>query len=62
MTVPTEEHVALYQRGIERAVKADLYAGLLVAAHCMGLYDRAKATMPGYSAKYVKTQEQAPRE
>ena len=58
MTVPTEEHVALYQRGIERAVKADLYAGLLVAAHCVGLYDRAKATMPGYSAKYVKAQEQ----
>jgi hypothetical protein len=58
MTVPTEEHVALYQRGIERAVKADLYAGLLVASHCMGLYDRAKATMPGYSAKYVKSQEQ----
>jgi len=58
MTVPTEEHVALYQRGIERAVKADLYAGLLVAAHCTGLYDRAKATMPGYSAKYVKAQEQ----
>jgi len=58
MSVPTEEHVALYQRGIERAVKADLYAGLLVAAHCAGLYDRAKATMPGYSAKYVKAQEQ----
>ncbi len=58
MTVPTEEHVTLYQRGIERAVKADLYAGLLVAAHCTGLYDRAKATMPGYSAKYVKSQEQ----
>jgi len=35
-----------------------LYAGLLVASHCMGLYDRAKATMPGYSAKYVKSQEQ----
>jgi len=58
MSVPTEEHVALYQRGIERAVKADLYAGLLVAAHCAGLYDRSKATMPGYSAKYVKAQEQ----
>jgi hypothetical protein len=58
MTVPTEEHIALYQRGIERAVKADLYAGLLVAMHCMGLYDRALATIPGYSAKYVKSQEQ----
>lgn len=58
MSVPTEEHVALYQRGIERIVKADLYAGLLVAGHCMGLYDRAHATMPGYSAKYVKSEEQ----
>lgn len=58
MTIPTEEHIALYQRGIERAVKADLYAGLMVAMHCMGLYDRALATIPGYSAKYVKSQEQ----
>jgi hypothetical protein len=58
MTVPTEEHIALYQRGIERTVKADLYAGLLVAGHCMNLYDRARATMPGYSAKYVKAEEQ----
>ncbi len=58
MSVPTDEHVLLYQRGIDRVVKSDLYAGLLVASHCMGLYDRAKATMPGYSAKYVKAQEQ----
>jgi hypothetical protein len=58
MSVPTDEHVALYQRGIDRVVKTDLYAGLLVASHCMALYDRAKATMPGYSAKYVKAQEQ----
>jgi hypothetical protein len=58
MTVPMEEHISLYQRGIERIVKADLYGGLLVAGHCMGLYDRAHATMPGYSAKYVKSNEQ----
>jgi hypothetical protein len=58
MSVPTGEHVALYQRGIDRVVKTNLYAGLLVATHCMGLYDRAMATMPGYSAKYVKAQEQ----
>ncbi len=58
MSVPTDEHVLLYQRGIDRVVKSDLYAGLLVASHCMGLYDRAKATMPGYSAKYVRSQEQ----
>ena len=59
MSVPTPEHVQLYQRGIDRLVKTDLYAGLLVAGHCAGLYDRAKATMPGYSAKYVKAQEQS---
>jgi hypothetical protein len=58
MTVPTEEHISLYQRGIDRILKVDLYAGLLVASHCMGLYDRSRATIPGYSAKYVKSQEQ----
>lgn len=58
MTVPTEEHISLYQRGIDRVVKADLYAGLLVISHCMSLYDRSHATIPGYSAKYVKAPEQ----
>jgi hypothetical protein len=58
MTVPTEEHIALYQRGIDRVLKADLYAGLMVVSHCMGLYDRARATIPGYSSKYVRTHEQ----
>ncbi len=58
MTVPTEEHISLYQRGIDRILKVDHYAGLLVVSHCMGLYDRARATIPGYSAKYVKSQEQ----
>jgi hypothetical protein len=58
MTVPTAEHIALYQRGIDRALKADMFAGLLVVSHCLGLYDRARATMPGYSAKYVKAEEQ----
>jgi hypothetical protein len=57
MSIPTEEHIALYQRGIERVVKADRYAGLLVSMHCAGLYDRTRATMPGFSAKYVKSQE-----
>ena len=58
MSVPTEEHVSLYQRGIDRVVRSDLYAGLMVATHCMGLYDRSRATMPGYSAKYVRSHEQ----
>ena len=57
MSIPTEDHIALYQRGIERVVKADRYAGLLVSMHCANLYDRTRATMPGFSAKYVKAQE-----
>jgi hypothetical protein len=57
MSIPTEEHIALYQRGIERVVRVDRYAGLLVSMHCAGLYDRTRATMPGFSAKYVKSSE-----
>lgn len=57
MSIPTEEHISLYQRGIERVVRADRYAGLLVSMHCAGLYDRTRATMPGFSAKYVKSSE-----
>src|SRR5882757_435286 len=57
MSVPTQEHIDRYQRGIERVVKVDRYAGLLVSMHCAGLYDRTRATMPGFSAKYVKSQE-----
>ena len=57
MSLPTQEHIDLYQRGIERVVKVDRYAGLLVSMHCAGLYDRTRATMPGFSAKYVKAQE-----
>jgi hypothetical protein len=57
MSIPTEEHMALYQRGIERVVRKDHYAGLLVSMHCAGLYDRTRATIPGFSAKYVKASE-----
>jgi hypothetical protein len=59
MSIPTEEHIALYKRGIDRMIKADHYAGLLVSMHCAGLYDRARATLPGFSAKYVKAGESA---
>jgi hypothetical protein len=57
MSLPTEEHMALYQRGIERVVKADRYAGMLVSLHASQLYDRGRATIPGYSAKYIKSAE-----
>jgi Protein of unknown function (DUF3891) len=57
MSIPTATHIALYQKGIERLVKADHYAGLLASMHASCLYDRARATMPGFSAKYVKSEE-----
>jgi hypothetical protein len=56
-SIPTEDHITLYQRGIERLLKADHYAALLVSMHCAMLYDRSRATMPGYSAKYIKSTE-----
>jgi hypothetical protein len=57
MSIPTETHIALYRIGIDRLVRVDHYAGLLAVMHASELYDRARATMPGYSAKYVKTNE-----
>jgi hypothetical protein len=57
MSIPTEEHIALYQRGTQRVVQVDPYAGLLVILHVAGLYDRTRATLPGFSAKYVKASE-----
>ena len=57
VSIPTGEHMELYRRGIERVVKADRYAGLLVSMHCACLYDRSRATLPGFSAKYVKSNE-----
>ncbi|GAC1616277.1 MAG: hypothetical protein PVS2B2_10900 [Candidatus Acidiferrum sp.] len=60
MSIPTEEHIAIYQRGLERLVKADHYAGLLGCLHCEQLYDHTRATIPGYSAKYVKSSDMDP--
>ena len=57
LSIPTAEHMELYRRGIERVVKVDHYAGLLVSLHCGDLYDRSRATLPGFSAKYVKSSE-----
>jgi hypothetical protein len=57
MSIPTEDHIALYQRGLDRIIKVDRYAALLVSMHCVGLYDRTRATMPGFSAKYVRSSE-----
>ena len=57
MSIPTAQHIEIYKRGIDRVVQADQYAGLLTTMHVAGLYDRARATIPGFSAKYVRSSE-----
>lgn len=60
MSIPSEEHMALYERGLARIIGADAYAGLLTCTHIEQLYDHTRATIPGYSAKYVKSCEMKP--
>jgi len=50
MSIPTEEHIALYQRGNRARGESGSLRGLLVSMHCANLYDRTRATMPGFSA------------
>src|SRR3982074_19822 len=57
MSIPTDTHIELYQRGIERVVKADRYAGSSWPFKSLRSSAGARATIPGYSAKYVKSTE-----
>lgn len=38
LEIPMEEHMPLYQRGVDRVYAEDAYAGLLVSMHWTGLY------------------------
>ncbi|WP_028935760.1 DUF3891 family protein [Pseudonocardia spinosispora] len=38
LEIPLEEHLPLYQRGVDRIYQEDPYAGLLVSMHWTGLY------------------------
>lgn len=38
LEIPLEDHMPLYQRGVERVYAEDPYAGLLVSMHWTGLY------------------------
>src|SRR5256885_15348044 len=44
MSLPTQEHIDLYQRGNQRVVKVERYAGLLVSLHDARLDHRTRAT------------------
>ncbi|MFD2472673.1 DUF3891 family protein [Amycolatopsis silviterrae] len=38
LEIPLEDHLPLYQRGVDRIYQEDAYAGLLVSMHWTGLY------------------------
>ena len=49
--LPVDEHLAFYQRGIERVLQQDRYAALLVSMHCTGIYCQRYGTDPGLQLK-----------
>lgn len=46
LTLPPDQHVAIYERGIRNAILCHPYAGLLVSLHGTGLHRRRHGHMP----------------
>ena len=57
--LPVEEHLTFYREGIEAAVAKDLYAGLLVNMHCVGLYNGRYGKVDGPAPRQRSAEEQA---
>ncbi len=57
--VPVAEHLAFYRQGVEAAVAKDLYAGLLVNMHCVGLYNGRYGKIDGPPPRQRSLQDQA---
>jgi hypothetical protein len=57
--VPVEEHLMFYRQGVEAAVAKDLYAGLLVNMHCVGLYNGRYGKIAGPAPRQRAPEEQA---
>lgn len=57
--MPVEEHLTFYREGVEAAVAKDLYAGLLVNMHCVGLYNGRYGKIDVLPAKPRSSTEQA---
>jgi hypothetical protein len=53
LTLPPDQHVAIYERGIRNAILCHPYAGLLVSLHGTGLHRRRHGHMP--HLKYKET-------
>jgi hypothetical protein len=57
--LPVEEHLTFYREGIEAATAKDLYAGLLVNMHCVGLYNGRYGKVDGPAPRQRSAEEQA---
>jgi hypothetical protein len=51
LSLPPDEHIAIYERGIRQASEQHPYAGLLVSLHGSGLYLRRHGYMPDLTFK-----------
>ena len=59
LAMPVDEHLAIYERCIERTAAHHPYAGLLVSLHGSGLYRRRYGHMPTLQYKDVDAADQA---
>jgi hypothetical protein len=57
--LPVAEHLAFYREGVEAATAKDLYAGLLVNMHCVGLYNGRYGKVDGPVPRQRSSEEQA---
>jgi hypothetical protein len=57
--LPVLEHLTFYREGVQAALDKDLYAGLLVNMHCVGLYNGRYGKIEGLPARQRSAEEQA---
>lgn len=55
--IPIEQHLEIYRRGIERAVRRHAYVGVLVSLHGSLLYSRFRPDQPGSSEFLAEQRE-----
>lgn len=56
--IPVTHHLGLYRRGIERAIKADPYQGLLVSLHGVGLYNGRFGLVRDFGPRHFSAEEE----
>jgi hypothetical protein len=57
--LPVEEHLALYQHGVNQVAAKDPHAGLLVNLHCQGLYNLRFGSAPEMTMRKLGVDQDA---